>query len=76
MRAARSPGFACLQSFFQGLFGGGTSSSEPEDLVTRFDAVEIPEFKVAEVQMVLGRMSCGKMSGLASFLVDVLRDCH
>ena len=38
-----------FEAFFRGLFGGGTSSPEPEELEARLDAEEIPEFTAAEV---------------------------
>ena len=40
---------SAFEAFFRGLFGGGTSSSEPAVLAARLDAAEVPEFTVAEV---------------------------
>ena len=40
---------SAFKDFFQGLFGGGTSSPKPEELVPWLDAAEIPEFTAVEV---------------------------
>ena len=43
------PALSAFEAFFCGLFGGGTFSFEPAELVARLDAVEVPEFIAAEV---------------------------
>ena len=43
------PALSAFEAFFCGLFGGGTSSSEPEELVAWLDAAKVPEFMAAEV---------------------------
>ena len=43
------PALPAFEDFFRGLFGSGTSSPEPEELVAQFDTAKIPEFMAAEV---------------------------
>ena len=42
------PALSAFEALFCGLFGGGTFSSEPAELVAQPDAVEVPEFTAAE----------------------------
>ena len=43
------PDLSTFVTFFRGLFGGGSSSSKPAELVARLDAAEVPEFTAVEV---------------------------
>ena len=43
------PDLSTFEAFFRGLFGCGSSSSKPAELVAWLDAAEVPEFTAAEV---------------------------
>ena len=43
------PALSAFEALFCSLFGGGTFSSEPAELVARMHAAEVPEITAAEV---------------------------